>query len=892
MLVGLAVVVLAGTTLVTVDVVGHHSSSFTTPALPQSRGTREASRTISSRSCPWLTRAEAAGDSPSQLAAMVVARMTSREKLGEVVLKADANYENFDAGSVRLCIPSLTLQDGPAGLAAGAVGVTQLPSPLGVGATFDPAVATAYGKVEGEQSHKQGIDVIQGPNLNVDRVPWNGRAFEGYGEDPSLIAAMGVADIEGIRAGGADANIKHLVAYTQETDRASLNDVVPDRALHELYLSPFEAAIEQGHADSIMCAYGKLDGTYQCQDAQLVSMLQQWGFTGYIRTDLGAAADPAAALAAGVDLVKPASVSLLAADIADGRLAMSAVDAAVTRVLTRMFALGLVQHPDTGSPSVRPETPANRTTALQTAERSTVLLRNAGGVLPLPTGAADSVAVIGADASTDPVTAGGGSAWVEPNNTVTPLQAITARAGTSTAVTYADGGSATSSLPVVPPAYLTPATGSGTGLTLNVTADGVARPFLARVTPTVDTRLDLLAPALRQRIRELPTHPNQGPHAPDVTQTRISLPVSSSNVTATWTGTITPPRTGLYSFSLRDSGGAQLFIGDTLVVDNSGDHFPISWTGTIELTAGHAYPVRVAWIPDLGWSAVGPVVGGTGTIRLGWQFDSDLIDQAVAAARAASTAVVFVAAPSSESADRPSLSLPGDQDTLIEAVARANPRTVVVINSSGPILMPWLSQVAGVVEAWFPGEEDGAAAAAVLYGDVDPSGHLPVTFPTSESATSINTPSQWPGILGTSTFSEGLDVGYRYNEATGIAPLFPFGFGLSYTTFALSDLSVTQTSGGLQAQVTVTDTGPVAGRAVPQAYLTFPDAAGEPPRKLVAFASVSLAPGASTTVTLNVPSSATDVWLNGASTVVPGTYRLEVGQSSADLPLSDEVAIS
>ena len=309
------------------------------------------------------------------------------------------------------------------------------------------------------------------------------------------------------------------------------------------------------------------------------------------------------------------------------------------------------------------------------------------------------------------------------------------------------------------------------------------------------------------------------------------------------------------------------------------------------LVAGHPYRVALSWEPVDRLTPSGETAFVPSALTLGWAFVGDQIAQAAALAHRSQVALVFVGDYASEAFDKPSLALPGDQNALIEAVAAANPRTVVVLNTGGPVVMPWLDQVAGVLEDWYPGEQDGAAVARLLFGDVDPSGHLPVTFPTSDTTSAINTPAQWPGIGLTATYSEGLEVGYRYDHATGTQPLFPFGFGLSYTSFTVSDLTVARSGGGYSAEVRVTNTGTRAGTAVAQAYLTFPASAGEPPGQLVAFRSVTLDAHRSARVTLPIPASAFTTAANGSPATVPGAYTLSLGQSSSDLPLSTTIAV-
>ena len=292
------------------------------------------------------------------------------------------------------------------------------------------------------------------------RVPGDGRAYEGYGEDPLLVSEMGVADIQGIQSEGVLAQAKHFASYSQETNRGELDDVVSAQALNELYLPPFKAAVTEGGVASVMCAYPRLNGTFQCQDPQLLGLLGQWGFTGFVRSDLGAVHDPAAAIDAGTDLIKPASARRLVQLASSGRLPTTAVDTDVRTVLTSMFGAGVIGR-NPRAPRDPVDSASDTGFALDSAERSAVLLKNSGSVLPLDTSRVRSIAVIGADASTAPVTTGHGSSQVLAPFVSRPLDAIRRRAGQGTSVSYSDGGSTTAPLPPIPTGMLTPASGSG-----------------------------------------------------------------------------------------------------------------------------------------------------------------------------------------------------------------------------------------------------------------------------------------------------------------------------------------------------------------------------------------------------------------------------------------------
>jgi beta-glucosidase len=841
--------------------------------------------------CPWLAAAIEDRATPTALAAMVVDHMTLKEKLGELVLRNSGPYENVNAGVGRLCIPSLTLQDGPAGLAFGDTGVTQLPAPLGMAASFDPSVARQYGEVMAEEAIGQGIDVVQAPNLNIDRVPESGQGFTGYGEDPRLVSVLGDATISGIQSRGVMADAKHLAVYSQETNRGILDTQVSERVLREVYLAPFESAIVQARVASVMCAYPRLTGTFQCQDPTLAHILRQWGFSGFVRSDQGAVHNPAAAEAAGTELLKPASVAALTSAVNHGQLPVATVDAAVQRVLAQMFAFGLIGRPLEGIPGTRVDTAAHTTVALRDAERSVVLLRNRDRTLPLQGAHLRSVAVIGAAASGTPVTAGSGSAHVIAPFISTPLAAITARLGDRVVVRYADGGSTTHPLPAVPHLDLTPLSGRGHGLTLTIGHAGGASSGHTMIDPSATVSVQTQPPA-RYKTTQIKDNPlavrkPANPAAPaggapgfgPTHGSEITLPPHWGPASVTGTGTLTVPQSGLYSISLTGSGAAQLSLDGAVAVDDSVAHGPGTWSAARYLTAGHAYGLRLKWLP------LDNQDGTKSTMAVGLAYESSAVQAAVAVARRAQVAIVIAADYSGETFDRPSLQLPGDQNALIEAVAAANPHTVVVLDTSGPVLMPWLNRVSAVLEAWYPGEEDGAALAGVLAGDYDPSGHLPVTFPASQTATAVSSPAQWPGTDFVSSYSEGLDLGYRYDNQTGTRPLFPFGFGLSYTTFSFRGLSVSPGPLGVDVSVKMTNTGRRFGRDVIQAYLTYPAAAREPPGQLVAFRSVAVHPGATVTVNWRLARSELRTYQRPGWTVIPGRYTLGVGDSSATLPL-------
>jgi len=411
-------------------------------ALPALAG--PAQPAAAAASCPWVGSSAPIPQRVSQL----LAAMSTAQKVSVLTGAGGSSYVGFIPAIGALCMPALNLEDGPAGVGDGMGNVTQLPAPVDVAATWDTAAETLYGQVIGAEQAAKGTTVDLGPTINIVRDPRWGRAFESIGEDPYLNGTLGAADIQGVQSSGVMAQVKHFAVYNQETNRNTPSDnaVVSTRAEQEIYLPAFQAAVQQGAASSVMCSYSTVNGTYACQNPYLLStaLRQQFGFGGFVTSDWGATHSTAASANAGLTMDMPGNDgyygSALTSAVSSGAVSTATLNSLVTPVLTEMFAFGLFDEPPAGSPAEPATSSGHVADALQLAEEGTVLLKDNGGVLPL-TPADTSVAVIGADASSSPLTAGGGSAGVNSSGTVTPLQGITAAAPSGVTVSYNDGSS-------------------------------------------------------------------------------------------------------------------------------------------------------------------------------------------------------------------------------------------------------------------------------------------------------------------------------------------------------------------------------------------------------------------------------------------------------------------
>src|SRR4051812_15077781 len=651
------------------------------PAASPATGAR-AGRGVMARA--WMS----GGLVPEQRAQLLGAQMTLDEKIAMVhgagypLPLNGAGFAGVVPANTRLGIPALYLADSPVGVGNGSTGVTQWADTSALASTWDTALAAAYGSAYGAEQAGKGHNIALMPTVNILRLPLWGRAPETFSEDPYLTGRQAAAEIRGVQSQHVMATVKHFVANNQEVLRSHINAVVSQRTLHEIYYPAFKMAVQDAGVGAVMCSYNRFNGTYACENAQELTdtLRDAWRFDGLVMSDWGALHSTVKAARSGLDLEMPGVssetnpnpidniwpsffASKLKAAVLDGSVPESTLDAMVTHILTAMFRIGLFDHPLPNPATAKNavvSTPAHLNLSTRIATNGTVLLKNARSLLPLRTRSVRSIAVIGDAASQHPQTAAGGSAAVLPSRPiVTPLAGITARAGGGVHVRHARG-----TLGVASPLPAVPASAFGSGLTVTyyATSDLSGPPIATGTVPKLDYTGDPGAVA--------------------------GHPVWS----ARYTGTLTAPATGDYRFSLSGGGIVHVWIDGTLVVSSSPFHEPTA-NGLIHLTAG-AHSIRVEITPFQGTLVTVDAFAITPGLHLGWQPQEDLmIAQAATAAHAADVAVVVVSAPASEGMDRSTLALPADQDKLIAAVASANPRTVVVLNTSSAVTMPWLNQV-------------------------------------------------------------------------------------------------------------------------------------------------------------------------------------------------------
>ncbi|MBY8342048.1 glycoside hydrolase family 3 C-terminal domain-containing protein [Streptomyces spinosirectus] len=771
----------------------------------------------------------------------LIGRLTLDEKISLLHGATDPNslgQAGYVPGVPRLNIPPLRLADGPAGVRV-TRHATALPAPVLLASAFDPELARRYGRVIGREGRALGQDVLLSPMVNLIRTPYAGRNFETFSEDPLLASGMVAAEIEGIQGEGLIATVKHYAMNNQEQDRMSVDVRVDEQTMHELELRGFEAAVV-ARTGAVMGAYNKVNGTFACENRTLLTdvLREQWGFEGWVMTDWFAAHSTVAAITAGLDMEMPDGTyfgTALRSAVQNGTVPERYVDRAVRRILTVMDRFGLLD----GSAPPRPDrdAPASAAVALEIAEAGATLLRNERRTLPLARGG--SLAVIGPTGAL-PFVSGGGSAHVVPDHADSPLDALKSRAGK---LTYALGEDLYGK--AIPASALDPA------------FDSEGQQLAAGQVWTYDGTLTV----------------------PEDDEWTFVLHFSSAPTAR--------PKVLLDGTELfpQAPGYGEFFTGG--LVSAAPDGLSVR-RGTLTLAKG-AHTLRI--------TAQGGAGGLTFRLRrsTGATRAQD-VAEAVAAARAARDVVLFAYEDATEGLDRTTIALPGHQTRLIEAVTAANPRTTVVLNTSSSTSMPWLGRTGAVLQMYYPGQEGAAATAAVLYGECDPGGRLTQSFPADDDHHPVaGDPRRYPGVDGTEEYSEGIHAGYRWYDAEGVRPLFPFGHGLSYTSFSYADLRARRTRHGIEVTFTVRNTGRREGIAVPQVYV------GPSPRLrleqavrvLAGYRRLALRAGERRRVTVDVTARTLSSWDPARHTWVLGTGRrtVWVGTSSRELRLRTNVEV-
>lgn len=797
----------------------------------------------------------------------VMRRLTLEEKIRLLTVAGSTKFN----GVPSLGIPIMHASDGPRG-PHGPVGY---PCGLCLGASFDPPLIDKAATAMGQECRAKGIGMLFAPAVNIDRDPLGGRFFEYYTEDPYLDARLAVAFVRGLQSQHVVACVKHFVCNNRDWNRDNYMSMVDDRSLHEIYFPAFKAAVEQGNALAVMTAANGLNGDY-CSDSHflLTDVLENtWGFQGFILTDGNGSHSSVKAALAGLDVSnqgrpeKSLFGKPLLAAIEAGKVPESVIDDKVRRILRVMAWTGNL---DRGGikPKGTIDLAAHEEIALKAAEEGLVLLKNDNSVLPLNRSQIKRILVLGPNANQRFCLPGlGGSSWVSSPDEVTVLNGIREAAGTNLEVSYVSRD-ALGEFEPIDEKYLQTASGQA-GFTANYYNGGI------KETPAV-TRL------------ENNINFNWEMKSPDVGR------VNPDDFSARFCTLIIPPVTGTYSLRIKTDNHAWLYsdTNGAPIAVSSGDRGNGEAIAIVQMIKGKPFFIQVDYHK-------GP---GDAYLSMDWARprDSQAIRREMATVdeqAKASDAVVFVGgidnSLDAEGRDRLNMDFPRSQMDMINHLSRINPKTIVVLINGSPLTMDgWMKNVPSVLEAWYGGSRAGTAVAAALFGDVDPSGKLPFTWPKKLE----DSPSHAIGRENKDFvyYKEGVFVGYRYYLTKQVAPEFPFGFGMSYTHFKFSRLRLVENGSRIMARIDIKNTGQRSGAEVVQLYIHPPKSPVERPlRELKGFQRIFLDPGETAIVSLPVKlvdfayyDDKRQAWH-----VMAGNYEIEVGGSSADIRLTGKVAM-
>jgi beta-glucosidase len=794
----------------------------------------------------------------------ILSKMTLDEKLTII-----GGINDFYIQAIpRLGIPALRMSDGPLGVHDYGP-TTAYPSGISLAASWDTQLARRVGESMGQDARARGVHFILAPGMNIYRAPMNGRNFEYFGEDPYLASRMAVSVVQGIQSRGVIATVKHFAANNMEYGRLDHSSDVDERTLREIYLPAFEASVKEAKAGAVMDAYNLVNGVYMTQNSFLnkVVLKKEWGFDGILMSDWGATHDGIAAANAGLDLEMPSAAFMnkhtLMPAIQGGQVPLVAIDDKVRRILRKAIQFSFYDR-EQADASVPAYSQEGREVALEEARSGMVLLKNERHLLPLDKSKMKTIAVLGPDAY-PAVIGGGGSSLTKPFNSVSYLEGISnylgkdARVLSSTETAPLDAIVNQTDFLVVP--------GGPRGIRGEYFNNDELQgePVLVRT----DERVDF--------------HWGEGSYANDG-------PVDHFSVR--WEGYYVPKREDDYKFYISADDGVRLYINGERIIDDWQRHGETLDTYSMHMEPGKLYKIRLEYFENV----------GTATARFGIAAATQALGAETKALASKADAVIlcigFDPSNESEGGDR-TFRLPGGQDALIQQILEVNKNVIVVLTAGGNVDMTrWIDQVPALLHAWYPGQEGGTALAQILFGDYSPSGKLPASFERRwEDNPTFNSYYPKSGEKRV-TYSEGIFLGYRHYDRSTVKPRFPFGFGLSYTTFEYSDLQISPAAGNASAPVTVTfnlkNTGSRKGAEIAELYAGDPHAAvPRPVKELKGFAKVELQPGQIKRVTISLDQRAFSYYdvSKSAWTAVPGDFSILVGSSSAHIELQEKFTL-
>ena len=774
-------------------------------------------------------------------------------------------------GVPRLGVPRMMGSDGPRGVVAARD--TAFPSGLAMASSWDTDLFQRVGEVIGKEAREAGISMIFAPAVNIERDPLGGRFFEYLSEDPYLSGQLGAAMVRGIQSQRVASCVKHFTANNREENRDWYMSNIDERTLHEIYLPAFEAAVKQGGAWCVMTAANGINGQLAATNKYLITdtLKHRWGFQGLVLTDFNQARDTLAAADAGLDVgmpwgdwnSTPFGKPLMDA-VEKGLVPKSTLDDKVRRILGVMSDVGLLEGIDPHAGGAA-NTPEARAVALRSAEESVVLLKNEGNLLPLDKGKLRHVIVLGPNANRHLCQLGmGGSSGVQAAYEVTPLDGLQKRLAGKAEVEYLDVPEEGEFETIDERVWQL--IGDRRGLLAKYFNDGEPLPAVTRVDSKIDFTWEM--------------------RSPDPAK------IHSDNFHAVYEGHLVPTETGYYTFRLSAEDEASLIVNGLPLIEITGRGRVRSQTATMYLEAGRIYGVNVSFHAYL----------GDASLHLEWSLPSGS-DQAASALNAfayrlrAADAVIFIGGwghgLDTEGQDRQDMNFPPAQRSIIERLPYFNPRTVVVLIHGSPFTMDWLVHIPAVLDAFYPGMEGGTAIAEILLGDMNPSGKLTFTWPKRLQ----DAPSRRLGTQDHSNvnYKEGVFTGYRYYDTQKVEPQFPFGFGLSYSSFCYHNLKVVQRGDRFEVSLDVRNTSARPGTEIVQLYVSPPrSSVPQPLHELKAFARVFLPAGQSQTVRMIVSRTSLGYWDTSRHEIKidPGRYRFSAGGSSRAIQVSTDVRMT